>query len=410
MDKVCMFVTNSVVADSRVIREAAALASSGREVVVVAMHDGEPQPRVERMDGFTVRRVRRDPLARGYSPPSSPGSPAARRTGGLLRIAPALADFQVRAAWTGWRERARVYHAHDLSTLPAAWIAARLAGGRLVYDAHELFTEIGRLPPAARAALRVVERALIGRADRVITVNDSIAGELARRYRVPTPRVVRNCPRTGGRMPSREGSSLRARAGLPEGARVVLYQGMLMPHRGLENLVRAAPLFHDAHLVLMGWGPLRDALETLVAEVGAAPNVRLVDGVPVDELLAVTAGADIGAVPYRNIGLNNYYTSPNKLFEYLVAGVPVVASRLPELVRVVDGEGVGRTFDPEEPASIADAVNALFDDPAALERVRAAVASVRHRYTWESECRTLLEVYASLAESAHPAAAPQPVG
>src|SRR5437762_2796938 len=137
---------------------------------------------------------------------------------------------------------AALYHAHALVTLPVAGAAARARRARLVYDAHVLFTEMGRLGPAARALFRVLERALIGRADRVVTVNGSIAAELSRRYGVPEPTVIKNFPRTDGRSFSRERSALRSKVGHPTGVPLVLYQGMFMPYRGLENLLRATRL------------------------------------------------------------------------------------------------------------------------------------------------------------------------
>jgi glycosyltransferase involved in cell wall biosynthesis len=144
---------------------------------------------------------------------------------------------------------------------------------------------------------------------------------------------------------------------------------------------------------MMGWGALLEPLRALARGEGVEGRVHFTEGVPLAELLSYTAGADLGAIAYRNVGLNNYYTSPNKLFEYCAAGVPVVASRFPELVKVVEGLGIGATFDPERPEEIAAAVNGLVDDPSALERVRANVARAASRFTWESESAKLLEVY-----------------
>jgi len=393
--RVCMFVINTVAADARVIREASTLSAAGHEVFVVAMREGA-QPPLDVLEGFTVLRVRRDPVRRNIeSTAPAPGRVA--RAFEPLRLAWALADYTVRAFRRAVALDAAVYHAHDLVTLPVAWAAARARRARLVYDAHELFTEMGRLGPAARALFRVLERALIGRADRVVTVNGSIAAELSRRYGVPEPTVIKNFPRTDGRSFSRERSALRSKVGLPAGVPLVLYQGMFMPHRGLENLLRATRLFTRAHLVMMGWGALLEPLRALAGREGVADRVHFTGGVPLGDLLSYTAGADVGAIPYLNVGLNNYYTSPNKLFEYCAAGVPMVASRFPELVKVVEGLGIGATFDPERPEEIASAVNGLLEDPDALARARANVARAAPLFTWESESAKLLEVYREVA-------------
>jgi glycosyltransferase involved in cell wall biosynthesis len=383
-----MFVTNCVSIDARVTREARSLVEAGHDVTVMGLR--EPgQPRSERFDGFEIRRVRVDAL-------HEPRRGFLRRVIAPFVLAWTLLDYWGRAFRAAVRGRFDVFHAHDLITLPVAWAARRIRGGRLVYDAHELFTEIGRLGPFARRAFQALERALIGRVDRVITVNDSIAAELVRRYGIDPPLVLRNCPRTGGRRPERSRSELRTRAGLPADVAIVLYQGLYMPNRGLENLIRAARSFLRAHLVLLGWGPLQRELEELVAREGLGDRVSFVAPVPISELLAMTAGADLGVIPYRNVGLNNFYTSPNKLFDYCAAGVPVVASSFPELEKIVIGLGYGRTFDPDDPASIADAVNGLLGDPAELESVRQRIAKGGGRFTWEVESGKLLDAYASL--------------
>jgi glycosyltransferase involved in cell wall biosynthesis len=393
-----MFVINSVAADGRVIKEGATLAAAGNTVVVVGMREAG-QPATDTIEGFSVVRVRRDPVPRDIEARAATPGRVSRALEPVL-LAVALLDYWIRAVFEGRRQRADVYHAHDLSTLPAAWLAARSRRARLVYDAHELFTEMGRLGRVPRLVFLLLERALIGRADRVITVNDSIAAELVRRYGVRAPVVVMNCPRTTGLAPSREASLLRSRVGLPADVPLVLYQGMFMPHRGLENLVRAARLFRRAHLVMMGWGYLLDTLKELVRTEGLQHRVHFTEGVPLRDLLAYTAGADVGVIPYRNVGLNNFYTSPNKLFEYCAAGVPIAASRFPELARVVEGLGIGRTFDPESVEDIARAVDALVEDPAALAEARANVASAAPRFTWENESQKLLAVYRELGATA----------
>jgi glycosyltransferase involved in cell wall biosynthesis len=389
-----MFVINTVAADARVIKEASTLVEAGHEVVVVAMREGA-QPWRDSLEGFTILRVRRDPVARDIEGRAARQG-AVRRALEPLLLGLALADYYIRAFVEGLRQKAHVYHAHDLVTLPVAWCAGRLRGAKVVYDAHELFTEIGRLGAVPRAVFRILETLLIGRADAVMTVNDSIAAELSRRYGVPPPVVLRNCPRTTGAVPAREASPLRQRAGVPAGVPIVLYQGMFMPYRGLDTLIRAAARLARAHVVFMGWGPLLRDLKALAVAEGVAERVHFMEGVPLAELLMVTAGADVGVIPYRNVGLNNYYTSPNKLFEYCAAGVPIAASRFPELVKVVEGRGLGRTFDPEDPNSIAQAVDALVEDPQALAEARAAVLRAAGDFTWEREKEKLLAVYAGL--------------
>ena len=181
-----MFVINSVTVDGRVIKEAASLAAAGHDVTVVGMWDADEQPRRDTYEGFTILRVRRDPVRRDIHAKGRRPRLFARVLG-PLGMTWAFLDYYCRALVEGVRLRADAYHAHDLVTLPVAWAAARLRGARVVYDAHELFTEIGRLGALPSLGFRIVERLLIGRADRVMTVN---------------PRSRRSCPDATG-SPSR---------------------------------------------------------------------------------------------------------------------------------------------------------------------------------------------------------------
>ena len=286
------------------------------------------------------------------------------------------------------------FHAHDLNTLPIATLLARRVGARLVYDAHELYPEVSTLSKREAAVWRLLERRLIGRADHVLTVGQSIADELRRRYGIDPPQIILNCPAAVATKRA-DPMTLRARAGLAGDERpVILYQGGFAPYRGLEQLVEAAKELRAATVVLMGWGRLEETLRDQVVRSGLSDVVRIIEPVPPDQLLEFTAGADVGVIPYRPVGLNNTFTTPNKLFEYIAAGLAIAASRLPELVRFVERPGLGATFDPETPSDIARVLNQLTEDPARLEAIRKRTAAMRNRFTWEHEAQLLLDVYA----------------
>jgi glycosyltransferase involved in cell wall biosynthesis len=290
-----------------------------------------------------------------------------------------------------------VFHAHDLNTLPVAALLARRLSGRLVYDAHELYPDVSTLSRLESRTWRRVEPTLIGHADRVLTVCDSISEELSRRYDVAAPVVLLNCPPRSGPV-DRSDSPLRESAGLGQDAAgaLILYQGGFAPNRGLPELIRAMHSVEGAVLVLLGWGRLEADLEALVQAESLQRKVRILPPVDPDELPLWTAGADIGAIPYQPVGLNNTFSTPNKLFEYIAAGVPIVATRLPEITRIVEGHGLGLTFAQVEPTQIAAAITQLLHDPAERAAIRARAAAVREQYTWEHQARKLLALYEEL--------------
>jgi glycosyltransferase involved in cell wall biosynthesis len=334
----------------------------------------------------------------GATPPAPPG-PRRRRSGGrtrrmLMRVHKPLmfTDYYLRAFRLMRHEGVDVVHAHDLNTLPVGAALSRATGARLIYDSHELYPEVSTLSPLEARVWRVVERALIGRADEVVTVCESIAGELSARHGVPRPHVLLNCPPRP--VPaSGDRDLLRRKAGLAGDEPLVLYQGGFVPNRGLAAFVRAGHHVRRGTLVLMGWGRLEEELRAIVAAEGLEGRVVITGPVPPEELAAYTSGADVGVIPYEPVGLNNTYTTPNKLFEYMAAGVPIVASHLPEIVRFVHGLDVGTTFPAAEPRAIAAAIDEVLGDPERAAAMRANALRASEQLCWEVESRKLLELY-----------------
>jgi glycosyltransferase involved in cell wall biosynthesis len=398
--RVVMLVRNSCVRDARVLRVAAALASPGREVSVVAML--EPGlPKVEERDGFRIVRVPSEPrwvrtiAGRPLISPQSPGAsagkgPPKRRSGIAYAVRDALVSAQISRA--ALARPADVYHAHDLNTLAAGARAARRHGAQLVYDSHDLYPELSGLTARERRRWRAHERRWIGRADAIVTVSSSIAHELQRRYGVPLPTVVLNVPAASPGSGSGPASGSRSWPGpiaatRREGKMLVLYSGGFSANRGLEALADAAERASSWTLTMMGWGPL-------AAEIRRrAPTVRIVDPVDPDRVIEASAAADVGVIPYLPVGLNNALSLPNKLFEYLHAGLAIAASDLVELRRFVADTGAGVLFRPGDVASIAEALDGIASDPATLERLRSSSRRATARYDWESQKRALREVY-----------------
>jgi glycosyltransferase involved in cell wall biosynthesis len=306
--------------------------------------------------------------------------------------------FNVRALPRARAARADVYHAHDLNNLWIAAQAARAGRARLVYDSHELFPEIGnRWIRLRRGGWRRLERRLMPQADLVITVNNFIADELARHYPGPPPVVLLNCPDPpAGFDPDAPHNSLRPRLGLPPERKIVLYQGWMAEGRGLENLIRAAPLLQDgAVVVLIGFGEYYRTLEAQAARE-AAGRVFFIPRVPQAELLAACASADVGIIPYPAVDRNNYYTSPNKLFDFILAGVPLVGNDLPFLRQVIVGEGVGIVARLDSPAAYAAALNAVLGRADGGAAFRARARAVRDTYIWPAQGRKLVAAYAAM--------------
>lgn len=276
----------------------------------------------------------------------------------------------------------------DLPGLVGASIAARRLRKPHLHDCHELYLESTTLRASEKSILAPIERRYMKRADAVVVVNETIRDEYLRRYGVRGV-VLRNCaPAVPERLRATP-RDVREPAGLPAASRVVLYQGGLVAGRGLDVCVRAArELPDEAHLVFIGKGRIRDQLESLADELEVAGKVHFLPAVDPAALPAFTAGADVGLIPYQPVSKNNNFALPNKVFEYTGAGIPFVASDLPELRRIVESSGCGEVYDPFDPSHLGAAVRRVLTVPDYGEYRRNATAFGR-RNTWESESEIL---------------------
>lgn len=298
--------------------------------------------------------------------------------------------------------------ANDYPTLAPAARLAVARGAKLVYDAHELWLETANqfFPPAApflrriafriltgtiRAIGRRVERRAIQTADLVITANGSYAAWFARSYGISEPLVIRNLPLEDA-APERERAPGRGAGG------TVLYQGVMNPGRGLEALVRAAARFPEGvRLVLLGDGMRKPELERIAGEVAPPGRVKFREKVEYERLLRETVKADLGALLIEPINLSKRYSLANKLFEYMAAGVPVLATDLPEHRKVLDDTGAGWIVPRADPDGIAAAVERAFEDGTELARRGAAGrAAFLDRYHYEVDENCLLAAASGL--------------
>ena len=297
-------------------------------------------------------------------------------------------------------EPADLWHGMWAGSLPALARFGDRPGGKTIYDSRDVYLHarsFDRSPRLVRAAFQWLERRWAGRVDAVITVNDAYASILAQTLRRQVAAVVRNCPpRYSPRVPPPD--LIRGRLGLPASTAVVLYQGNLMTDRGIEEGMTAILDIPDAVLVLLGFGALHDELAAATAKDPYRGRVFVIDAVPPSELLDWTASAELVLMAIQPTSLNHRYTTPNKLWEALAAGVPVVASDLPGMAAVVRETGAGVLCDPTSPAAIAAAIReVLARSPAEREEShQRALAAAHDRYNWEVQAEALLALYKSL--------------
>jgi len=366
-------VTNDLATDNRVHRTCTVLQELGCEVLLVG----------RLLPGSL-------PLERTY---------ATRRFRLPFRKGPLFyAAFNLRLFLLLLTARATLFVANDLDTLLPNFLASRLRGKELVYDTHEYFTEVPELVarPRVRAVWLSIERWIFPKLAHVLTVNRSIANAYAERYpqrKGEAIAVVRNIPmkRDLGAQPT------RAELGLPEDAKLLVLQGAgINVDRGAEEALLAMKELPGHLLLVIGGGDAWPVLQCLVAEHDLQDRVRLLGKMPYERMMAHTRHALVGLTLDKDTNLNYRFSLPNKLFDYLNAGVPVVATDLPEVAAIVREHGCGLVVPAPEPAIIAAAVQRLTADPHQHDAMRQRAIFAARSLDGEREKEVLKSFLARL--------------
>lgn len=341
MPRALVAVTNDLATDQRVHRTCTVLGELGYEVLLIG----------RLLPGSL-------PLERGY---------AARRMRLLFNSGPLFyAEYNMRLWFLLLFARGALIVANDLDTLPACWLARR--GRTLVYDTHEFYTEVPELVdrPRVRNVWLWIERRIFPKLKVVITVNRSIARAYEERYGVKV-HVVRNIPMKRELAPP----PTRAQLDLPGDRFIFVLQGAgINVQRGGEEAVLAMKELPGASLLIIGGGDAWPVLERMVKEHGLADRVRMLGKMPYERMMDFTRNADLGLTLDKDTNLNYRYSLPNKVFDYLQAGLPVLATDLPEVAAVVRAHDAGVVIPQADPALIAAAVKALIDDPQRLATLK----------------------------------------
>lgn len=286
-----------------------------------------------------------------------------------------------------------IYHSTDLITLLAGFALKKMhPGTKLVYDSHELWIDSQiNYPPKLKLLLHYYEQFLIRRVDAVVTVNESIASELVKRYKIKQPIVVLNCPMY------EESKNNRVNDGYIN----VIYQGVYVVERGLEELIQSFAFLDDKYrLYLRGYESVlgyEDSLKKIVSDNGLESRVTFLEPVSMVDMVKSIDNYDIGVVPYIPTNLNQLYASPNKTFEYMMGGLAIVVSDIPELNRFVVNNGVGLNFNPGDISDIARAIKEIGDNRDAMSKMKEnALKFSKNEYNWGVQGDKIVEKYKEL--------------
>ena len=311
------------------------------------------------------------------------------------------AEFNARLFIKLFREKASIYLGNDLDVMPATMLIARLRKKPLVYDSHEYFLGMAGLvhKPLRRSIWKFIEIQVFSNLKYMYTVSDSIRNLYRKNYHKRLF-VVRNLPLKNPCDPvltkdEKEWISSIDRQ-IPHNKNLIVFQGAgINEYRGAEELVYSM-LFLDAadfHLLIIGGGDVMGNIEKIIAQNKLSEKITLIPKVPFAVLGHFTRKAQLGLSIDKPSVLNHKYSLPNKLFEYLHAGVPVLASRLFEQERIINHYDVGGFIEDHHPEHIAQKIKEIFADPETLKRWKCNTVQLKEELNWENESKIVLDIF-----------------
>lgn len=288
------------------------------------------------------------------------------------------------------KQKEIVVNAHSLSVLPLAYIIKTIKKSKLIYDTHELETETQSSSGLRKKVAKYVERILIKNVDHVFVVSESIADWYSENYNIKRPTVVLNAPKY---IKVRKNDLFRKKFKIENDQLIVLYQGILADGRGIDILLEAFKNCLDDRIVVvfMGYGDLAHSIQS---DAVTYKNIFFHNAVPPEDVLNYTASADIGVSFIQNTCLSYYYCMPNKLFEYTMAGLPVIVSDMLDMRKFVESHNIGVVVEDNSLESFINSLATILKMDSKILKDNAKEASLK--YCWEHQEKKMLTVYKSM--------------
>jgi len=373
--KIIVSVTSDLSTDQRVHRSCLALQKQGFEVILVGRKLPASPPVPER--SYKTQRLQ-----------------LWFHKGALF-----YAAFNIRLFFYLLFSKTDALFSNDLDSLPANYMASILKGKFLVYDSHEYYTGVPELEhrPFVRSVWKTFEKWIFPKLKIIITVNDSIAGIYKKEYGKDLI-VIRNVPQSPKGLTSKTKSDLRKELQLPQAKKLAILQGSgINIQRGAEEAVEAMQYLDDISLLILGGGDVLSTLQELVKKYKLEDKIIFKSRMPYTEMMKYTMACDIGLTFDKDTNVNYKFSLPNKIFDYIHAGIPVLASRLTEVEKVITTYDIGTFIENHNPQHIAEKLQQVLADSHTLARWEKNLHLAAKDLNWEEESKKFPDIIHELS-------------
>ncbi len=366
--RVLVTLSNDLVTDQRVQKVCSSLVEWGYEPVLIGRKRSQSLP----LPAWSFRAIRMNLFF---------------ETGPFF-----YAELTVRLFFRLLFTRCDAIHANDLDTLLPAYLVSVIRKKQLVYDTHEYFTGVPELQarPRIQAIWKSIERFIFPRLKRIVTVNRSIAELYEKEYGVNL-KVIRNIPSS-----ITIKSATRKELNLPENKFLIILQGNgINVDRGGEEAVQMMEFLDDCILIIAGSGDVIPKLKEYVLNHHLSERVLFLDRMPYAELMSYTHCCDLGLTLDKDTNINYRFSLPNKVFDYIHAGIPVLSSNLPELKKIIEGYDVGKIAIQHDPVYLAKLIKDLKENNDQLIHYRRNCLKASSELSWEHEVQAIRSWYSA---------------
>jgi glycosyltransferase involved in cell wall biosynthesis len=300
------------------------------------------------------------------------------------------AEYNIRLYFYLLFHSADILFANDLDTLLPNFIIHKIKRIPIVFDSHEYFTETPELinRPVVRKVWKSIERFILPKLPEMITVNSSIAKLFESEYGIKVS-VIKNIPLKNETIINLTKKEL----GLPENQKLILIQGSgLNVDRGLEELCEAMAFIQQAKLIIIGDGDVIPLIKQKALNLQLNDKIIFIPKQTFQYLHQYTKHADLGLSIDKDTNLNYHFSLPNKIFDYIHAGVPILCSPMVEVKNIVEKYKVGECIENHNPKHIAERVNSILKNEKKLKHFKENTIWASKELNWENEKLGLINI------------------